>query len=214
MKILMLGAPGAGKGTVAQKLVEKHKIPQISTGDLLRAAVAAGTELGRKAKSIMDAGKLVPDEVVIGLVKDRVKSPDCAKGFILDGFPRTIPQADAVRSFARIDVVINLEVSDEIIIERLEARRTCRKCLAIYNLKNFPPKVAGKCDACGGELYQRGDDQREAILTRLETYRKQTQPLVEYYRREGILRTVNGNVPLDRIMKGVHDNLKPFEGKS
>jgi adenylate kinase len=213
MKILMLGAPGAGKGTVAQKLVEKYKIPQVSTGDLLRSAVAAGTEIGRKAKAIMDAGKLVPDEVVIGLVRDRVKSPDCSEGFILDGFPRTIPQADAVRAFAKIDVVINLDVSDAIIIERLEARRTCRKCQAIYNLKNFPPKVAGKCDACGGELYQRGDDKREAILTRLDTYRKQTQPLVEYYRRDGVLRTVNGNVPLDQILKGVHDNLQPFLGK-
>lgn len=200
MRILMLGAPGAGKGTVAQKLVERYGAPQISTGDLLRAAVAAGTELGKKAKAIMDAGQLVPDEVVIGIVRERVSEPDCQKGFILDGFPRTIPQAEAVRDFATLDVVVNLEVPDEVIIERLEARRTCRNCRAIYNLKNVPPKVEGKCDQCGGELYQRDDDCREAIETRLATYRKQTQPLVEYYEKQGKLRSLDGDMGLEKVV--------------
>ena len=213
MRVILLGAPGAGKGTVAKLLTDFDGSVQISTGDILRGAVKAGTDLGKKAQGYMERGELVPDSLIMEIMEARLQEPDCKKGFILDGFPRTIPQADAVRSFARIDVAINLDVSDETIIGRLEARRTCRKCQAIYNLKNFPPKVAGKCDACGGELYQRGDDTREAILTRLETYRKQTQPLVEYYRRDGVLRTVNGNVPLVQILKGVHDSLKPFEGK-
>ena len=200
MKLIMLGAPGAGKGTVSQKLVEKYALPQISTGDLLRAAVKEGTELGKAAKGFMDAGKLVPDEVVIGLMKERSKKPDCAKGFILDGFPRTIAQAEALAVIARMDCVINLEVPDEVIIARLESRRTCKKCNAIYNLKNFPPKVPGKCDACPGELYQRDDDKREAIQTRLTTYRKQTQPLVEHYSKQKILHTLNGDMGLDKLL--------------
>ena len=213
MRILMLGAPGAGKGTIAQKLVEKYGIPQISTGDLLRAAVTAGTEMGKKAKAIMDAGKLVPDELVIAIARDRLAQPDCAKGFILDGFPRTIAQADAMKTFARIDHVVNLEVPDEIIIERLEARRTCKKCRAIYNLKNVPPRAPGKCDTCGGDLYQRDDDKREAIETRLKTYRQQTQPLVDYYRRAGNLHTLNGDAGIDSLLRLVTAIIEPKQRK-
>jgi len=213
MRILMLGAPGAGKGTIAQKLVEKYGIPQISTGDLLRAAVTAGTEMGKKAKAIMDAGKLVPDELVIAIARERLAQPDCAKGFILDGFPRTIAQADAMKTFARIDHVVNLEVPDEIIIERLEARRTCKKCRAIYNLKNVPPRVPGKCDTCGGDLYQRDDDKREAIETRLKTYRQQTQPLVDYYRRAGNLHTLNGDAGIDSLLRLVTAIIEPKQRK-
>jgi adenylate kinase len=205
MRIMMLGAPGAGKGTVAQELVRKYGIPQISTGDLLRAAVADGTELGKRAKSIMDAGGLVPDEVVIGLVKERISEKDCEKGFILDGFPRTIPQAEALETITRLDAVINLEVPDEVIVERLEARRTCRACKAIFNLKNFPTEVAGVCDDCGGELHQRDDDKRDAIEARLSTYRKQTLPLVEHYEKRGLLQTLDGDMGLANLLDRVYE---------
>lgn len=203
MRIMMLGAPGAGKGTVAQKLVERYGIPQISTGDLLRAAVAAGSELGKKAKAIMDAGGLVSDDIVIGLVEERSAQPDAKGGFILDGFPRTVPQAEALEKISTLDVVVNLEVADQVIIDRLVARRTCRSCKAIYNLKNVPPKVAGTCDACGGELYQRDDDKKEAIEARLATYRKQTMPLVEYYTKKGLLRTVPADTGIEKLVSSV-----------
>jgi adenylate kinase len=203
MRIMMLGAPGAGKGTVAQKLVEKYAIPQISTGDLLRAAVAAGTELGKKAKAIMDSGGLVSDDIVIGLVRERTLEPDAKGGFILDGFPRTVGQAEALEKIARLDVVVNLEVPNQVIIDRLVARRTCKRCKAIYNLKNVPPKVPGKCDACGGELYQRDDDKKEAIEARLDTYRRQTLPLVEHYSRKGLLHTVDGDIGIDNLVAAV-----------
>lgn len=205
MRIMMLGAPGAGKGTVAKELVRKYGIPQISTGDLLRAAVAEGTELGKRAKSIMDAGGLVPDDVVIGLVEERISRDDCAKGFILDGFPRTIPQAEALAKITKLDAVINLDVPDEVIVDRLVARRTCRNCGQIFNLKNFPPEVEGRCDDCGGELYQRDDDQREAIEARLATYRRQTLPLVEHYETRGLLQTLDGDMGLANLLDRVYE---------
>ena len=196
---------------MAKKLVEKYGIPQLSTGDLLRAAVAEGTELGLKAKKFMDAGELVPDEVVIGLIEERLKQPDCQKGFILDGFPRTIPQAEALAKITDLDAVINLDVSDDEVVSRLSGRRTCKQCGAIYHIRNIPPKVEGVCDRCGGELFQRDDDKEEAIRNRLAVYRKQTLPLVEFYRKAGILHDVDGAAGVENVTQAVIDiieNLK------
>ena len=192
MKIILLGAPGAGKGSQAKMMVEEYGIPQLSTGDLLRAAVHAGTPLGLEARKFMDAGKLVPDDVVIGLVRERLKEPDCAGGFILDGFPRTVAQAEALGRITPIDAVIDIEVPHGVIIERLTARRSCKSCGQVYNLVSIPPRVPGVCDKCGGELYQRDDDREETILERLETYEAQTRPLIGYYAERGILHTVQG----------------------
>lgn len=201
MRLMMLGPPGAGKGTIAKKLVEKYSIPQLSTGDLLRAAVAEGTELGKKAKTFMDAGELVPDEVVIGLVEERLAKPDCQGGFILDGFPRTVPQAEALGKITDLQAVINLVVSDEEVVTRLGGRRTCRSCGAIFHVRNIPPRVEGVCDQCGGELYRRDDDQEEAILNRLEVYRNQTLPLIEHYRGAGCLHDIDGAAGVDNVTR-------------
>ncbi len=213
MNLIMLGPPGAGKGTQAKMLVEKLGIPQISTGDMLRAAVAEGTELGKKAKEYMDKGQLVPDEVVIGIVKERLSKPDCEKGFILDGFPRTVPQAEALDKILeemgkRIDYVINIVVPDEEILKRLTGRRTCKKCGAMYHVIYNPPKQEGVCDKCGGELYQRDDDKEETIKNRLKVYAEQTAPLVDYYRKKGVLVDIDGTKSINEIFEDILKALK------
>jgi adenylate kinase len=192
MKIILLGAPGAGKGSQAKLMVDTFGIPQISTGDLLRAAKAAGTPLGLEAKGFMDAGLLVPDAVVIGLVRERIAAPDCAAGFILDGFPRTLAQATALAEITAIDAVISIEVDQQVIVSRLTSRRSCRKCNRVYNLVSYPPKVADVCDDCGGEIYLRDDDREETIKQRFATYEAQTRPLAEHYAALGLLHPVTG----------------------
>ena len=208
MRLILLGPPGAGKGTQAKRLIERYGIPQISTGDILRAAVREGTELGKTAKQYMDAGKLVPDEVVIGIIEERLKEPDCAKGYILDGFPRTVAQADALtevlaRMGQSIDHVVSIEVPDEELVERLTGRRTCRNCGAMYHVKFSPPKKPGVCDKCGGELFQRDDDKEETIRARLKVYQDQTAPLIAYYEKAGLLRRVSGVGTVDEIYERI-----------
>lgn len=193
MNLILLGAPGAGKGTQAEKICEKLSIPAVSTGNMLREAMANGTEMGLKAKSFIDAGKLVPDEVVIGIINERLKQDDCQNGFILDGFPRTIPQAEALDEMGvRIDRVIDIEVPDEKIASRLSGRRVCLKCGATYHTEFKKPKADGICDACGDALVQRKDDMPETVLDRLKTYHEQTEPLKGFYEKKGILRVVEG----------------------
>ena len=193
MKLILLGAPGAGKGTQAEKICEKLNIPAISTGNILRAAVKDGTEMGLKAKSYMDAGQLVPDEVVIGIIKDRLNDDDCKNGFILDGFPRTIPQAQALLdSGVDIDKVIDIEVPDEVITKRMSGRRVCSNCANSYHIEYKKPKVEGICDACGGELIQRKDDAPQTVLDRLVEYHKMTEPLKGFYENLGKLKVVEG----------------------
>lgn len=193
MKLILLGAPGAGKGTQAEKICEKLHIPTISTGNIIRAALKNGTEMGLKAKAYMEAGQLVPDEVVIGIIKDRLKDYDCKNGFILDGFPRTIPQAQALVDMGiDIDKVIDIEVPDEKIIARMSGRRVCSKCANSYHMEYKKPKVDGICDACGGELVQRKDDAPETVLARLEEYHEMTEPLKGFYDKLGKLKVVEG----------------------
>ena len=190
MKIVMLGAPGAGKGTYASRLNVSLGIPHVSTGDMVRDEIKAQTELGKKIKQYSDKGELVPDEIIIHLLADRLKKADCEKGYILDGFPRTINQAEALGKISKIDVVVNLNVPDQIIVTRLSNRVTCKKCGAIYNLLTLKPKREGECDKCGGELVQRRDDQPEVIQERLNVYREKTEPLIQYYRKKGLLKDV------------------------
>lgn len=193
MNLILLGAPGAGKGTQAEKICEKLSIPAISTGNILREAIKNATEMGLKAKSFIDAGALVPDEVVIGIIDERLKEDDCKNGFILDGFPRTIPQAEALDKMGvRIDKVIDISVPDEKIATRLSGRRVCLKCGATYHTEFKKPKTADVCDACGDDLVQRKDDMPETVLDRLKTYHEQTEPLEGYYAEKGILRVVEG----------------------
>ncbi len=197
MKIIMLGAPGAGKGTQAKMLSEKYDIPHISTGDIFRANIKNNTELGKKAKSYMDAGALVPDELVVDLVVDRIKNQDCFKGFILDGFPRTIPQAEALdyalnNQNEKIDFAVNVDVPDEAIIERMSGRRACVGCGATYHIHYNPTKKEGVCDVCGEKLILREDDKPETVKKRLDVYHKQTQPLIDHYEKKGALLTVDG----------------------
>ncbi len=212
MKIIMLGAPGAGKGTQAKMLSEKYDIPHISTGDIFRANIKNQTELGRKAKGYMDAGQLVPDELVVDLVVDRIKQQDCFKGFILDGFPRTIPQAEALdyalnNQNEKIDFAVNVDVPDEAIIDRMSGRRACVGCGATYHIKFNPTRKPDVCDVCGEKLILREDDKAETVKKRLEVYHEQTQPLIEYYQKKGALLTVDGtqdiNVVFDTIIKAL-----------
>ena len=195
MNIIFLGPPGAGKGTQAQIVCQRLGIPQVSTGDMLRAAIAAGTEMGRKAKEYMDQGQLVPDEVVIGIVKDRLADPDCQKGYILDGFPRTVEQAKALSTFAKIDVAINLDVPDDVLVKRLSGRRVCPLCGAPYHVDRLNGETV--CRADGTPLIQRDDDKAETVLNRLKVYHDQTAPLIDFYGKQGLLRTVDGSQPLD-----------------
>ncbi|MCI0484406.1 MAG: adenylate kinase [candidate division NC10 bacterium] len=197
MRAILLGPPGAGKGTQAKMLTERYGVPQVSTGDILRAAVAAGTPLGKEAKTYMDRGALVPDEVVIGIVRDRLGEPDCRKGYLLDGFPRTVAQAEALTRMlkklgAPLPRVVSLEVAEEELVKRLSGRRTCQGCGALFHVEFHPPRVEGTCDKCGGRLIQREDDKEETIRRRLQVYRKQTEPLIGYYQNQGLLETVNG----------------------
>ena len=193
MKLILLGAPGAGKGTQAEVICKALNIPAISTGNIIREALAQGTEMGLKAKSFMDAGQLVPDDVVIGIIKERLAKDDCANGFILDGFPRTIPQAEALDAMGVIiDRVIDIEVPDEKIAARMSGRRVCKDCGSSYHLEYKAPKAEGVCDACDGELIQRKDDAPETVLDRLAVYHKQTEPLKDFYSKKGILRIDEG----------------------
>ena len=204
MKIIMLGAPGAGKGTQAKQIADKYAIPHISTGDIFRANIKENTELGQKAKTYMDQGLLVPDELVVDLVVDRLAQDDAKKGYVLDGFPRTIPQAEALTgALAKIgekmDYAINVEVPDESIINRMSGRRACVSCGGTYHIKYNPTKAEGVCDACGGELILRDDDKPETVKQRLEVYHTQTQPLIDYYTKEGILQEVDGTQDLEVV---------------
>lgn len=196
MKLILLGAPGAGKGTVAKMLTKLDGSVQISTGDILRAAVAAGTELGKKAEAAMKAGDLVSDDLIMGIMKDRLKEDDCKNGYLLDGFPRTIPQAEALKAMLanmgeELDCVVNIDVPRDVILDRLTTRRTCTDCGAIYNVKSNPPKAEGKCDKCGGPVVQRDDETEEAISNRLDVYNEKTAPLAGFYEKEGMLLTVS-----------------------
>ncbi len=212
MKIIMLGAPGAGKGTQAQLIVEEYKIPQISTGDIFRANLKEGTELGLQAKVYMDKGELVPDELTCALVVDRISQDDCKDGYILDGFPRTIPQAEYLTKALdergeKMDYAIDIEVPDENIINRMAGRRVCLKCGATYHIKDIPPKVEGICDVCGSELVQRDDDKPETVKNRLEVYHEQTQPLIDYYTGQGILHAVDGTLPMEEVFDKIKEIL-------
>lgn len=208
MKIIMLGAPGAGKGTQAKKIAEKYGIPHISTGDIFRANIKNGTELGKKAKTYMDKGELVPDELVVDLVVDRVAQDDAKGGYVLDGFPRTIPQAEALdAALAKIgekmDYAINVEVPDENIINRMSGRRACVSCGGTYHIKYNPTKVEGVCDACGGQLILRDDDQPETVKNRLSVYHEQTQPLIDYYAKQDIMREVDGTQDMEDVFNAI-----------
>lgn len=204
MKIIMLGAPGAGKGTQAKQIAGKYSIPHISTGDIFRANIKNGTELGKKAKEYMDQGLLVPDELTCDLVVDRIGQDDCSNGFVLDGFPRTIPQAEALTDALnklgeKMDYAIDVDVPDENIVKRMSGRRACLDCGATYHVVSIPPKKEGVCDACGSKLVLRDDDKPETVQKRLDVYHEQTQPLIDYYKKAGILKSVDGTQPMEDV---------------
>lgn len=213
MFILMMGPPGAGKGTQAAKLVEKYGIPHISTGDMFRAAVKEGTPLGKQAKEFMDAGQLVPDSVTIGIVKERLAKPDCQKGFILDGFPRTLEQADALdKSLSElgitVDRVINITASEDELVRRMTGRRICKGCGATYHVLFNASKAEGVCDKCGGETFQRDDDKEETVKKRQAVYRSQTQPLIEYYQRKDLYTEIDGLQPIGKVFDDIVNSLR------
>ena len=208
MRAVLLGPPGAGKGTQAVRLVEKYSVPQISTGDIFRKNIKEGTELGKKAQEYMNAGGLVPDELVVDLVKDRLMQDDCANGYLLDGFPRTIAQAEQLDEFlkeqgTKLDAVINFEVGYDTLMERLTGRRLCKVCGASYHIKNFPPKTDGVCDKCGGELIQRDDDTEETARKRIEVYEESTAPLIEYYTKSGDLKNFNAEKDASEVFEEI-----------
>lgn len=208
MKIIMLGAPGAGKGTQAKLIAEKYGVPHISTGDIFRANIKNGTELGKEAKEYMDKGLLVPDELTVRLLLDRVAQDDCKNGYVLDGFPRTIPQAEVLdkeltKLGDSVDFAVDVDVPDENIIRRMSGRRACLNCGATYHIVNIPPKKEGICDVCGSELVLRDDDQPETVKNRLKVYHEQTQPLIEYYTAKGVLRTVDGTLPMEEVFDAI-----------
>ena len=208
MKIIMLGAPGAGKGTQAKKIAEKYGIPHISTGDIFRANIKNQTELGQKAKAYMDQGALVPDELTLELIMDRFANDDCKNGYVLDGFPRTIPQAEALTKALAdkqdaVDYAVNVDVPDEAIVSRMSGRRACLACGGTYHIKFNPTKVEGICDACGGELVLRNDDKPETVQKRLDVYHEQTQPLIEYYQNQNILKEVDGTLPMEEVFQAI-----------
>ena len=212
MNIIMLGAPGAGKGTFSAYLEDKYQIPHISTGDIFRENIKNNTELGAKAKTYMDKGELVPDELVVSLVVDRLAADDCKKGFILDGFPRTMAQAEALTEALKaadsgIDCAINIEAPDDFIVERMAGRRVCPKCGASYHLVNVPPKAEGICDVCGAELIQRDDDAPETVANRLNVYHEQTQPLIDYYADQQVLKAVDGTIGRDNVFAALDELL-------
>ena len=208
MKIIMLGAPGAGKGTQAKMIAEKYSIPHISTGDIFRANIKNGTELGKKAKTFIDAGQLVPDELVVDLVIDRFKEDDCKNGYVLDGFPRTIPQAEALDNALKaigdkVDFAIDVEVPDENIVRRMGGRRACVGCGATYHVEFNPPKVTDVCDVCGEELVLRDDDKPETVKNRLNVYHEQTKPLIDYYEKQGIVHTIDGTQTMEEVFSDI-----------
>ncbi len=212
MRLVLLGAPGCGKGTHSAWITEELGIPQISTGDILRDAVAAGTDLGREAKGYMESGGLVPDDVILGLIRERLGQPDAQKGFILDGFPRTIPQAEGLQTMLSeqgldLDHVVRIDVSREELVSRLTSRRVCPNCKAVYNMSFRPPKQDGICDACGQPVIQRADDQEETVLSRLKVYEDQTAPLVDHYQTRGVLAVVDGNQGFDETKRGIQKAL-------
>ena len=208
MKIIMLGAPGAGKGTQAKMIADKYVVPHISTGDIFRANIKNGTELGMEAKKYMDQGLLVPDELTVRILLDRVAQDDCKNGYVLDGFPRTIPQAEVLDSELtklgdHIDYAINVDVPDENIVKRMSGRRACLTCGATYHIEHVPPKKEGICDVCGSELVLRDDDKPETVKNRLNVYHEQTQPLIDFYTEKGVLKTVDGTVPMEEVFAAI-----------
>ena len=208
MKIIMLGAPGAGKGTQAKMIADKYGVPHISTGDIFRANIKNGTELGMEAKKYMDQGLLVPDELTVRILLDRVAQDDCKNGYVLDGFPRTIPQAEVLDSELtklgdHIDYAINVDVQDENIVKRMSGRRACLTCGATYHIEHVPPKKEGICDVCGSELVLRDDDKPESVKNRLNVYHEQTQPLIDFYTEKGVLKTVDGTVPMEEVFAAI-----------
>ncbi|MBP5276290.1 MAG: adenylate kinase [Lachnospiraceae bacterium] len=208
MKIVMLGAPGAGKGTQAKMIADKYSIPHVSTGDIFRANIKEGTALGLEAKSYMDQGKLVPDELTVRILLDRVAKDDCKNGYVLDGFPRTIPQAEVLKDALakqndKIDFAIDVDVPDENIVKRMSGRRACVTCGATYHIEHVPPKKEGICDKCGSELILRDDDKPETVLNRLKVYHEQTQPLIDFYNKEGILKTVDGTIDVKDVFANI-----------